>query len=163
MRNGNEVFWLLDQMARQYFKFYYKPGQENLTDYPTKHNSSAIHKHVRPYYVQMDKSPLELLRASKPNLGRGCTEILWEPYLQQVPLTQIPDYQKPSLGSKPLTRTPNYCVANTPRSNPRLSVQPHGKTIISDVSQRTSDIAFARLQQRIRVIHVLADILAQYT
>ena len=50
---ANEVqsFWLLDQMAQQYFKFYYQPGQENLADYPTKHRTSAIHHNVQPYYI----------------------------------------------------------------------------------------------------------------
>ena len=39
-------FWLLDQMAQQYFNFYYQPGQENLADYPTKQHTSAIHQHI---------------------------------------------------------------------------------------------------------------------
>ena len=33
-----QYFWLLDQMAQQYFKFYSQPGLENLADYPTKHH-----------------------------------------------------------------------------------------------------------------------------
>ena len=53
-------FWLLDQMAQQYFKFYYQPGLENLADYPTKHHLWQIHQHVRPYYLQMPHSPTEL-------------------------------------------------------------------------------------------------------
>ena len=39
-------FWLIDQMAQQYFNFYYQPGQENLADYPTKQHTSAIHQHI---------------------------------------------------------------------------------------------------------------------
>ena len=87
--------------------------------------------------------------------------ILGDPYLRQVPLPRIPDYQKPSLGSEPLTRTPDYCVANTSWSYRSLYVQPLGKSILSDMSQRASDISSARLQRRIRVVDALATILAQ--
>ena len=74
------------------------------------------------------------------------TEILGDPYLQQVPLPWIPDYQKPSSGSEPLTWTPDYCVVNTAWSKSSLSVQPNGNSILSDMLQRTSDISSARLQ-----------------
>ena len=97
-------FWLLDQMAQQYFKFYYQPGLEKLANYPTKHHLSQIHQHVRPYYLQMPNSPTELLRASKPSLRGGCVGILGDPYIRQVPLPRIPNYRKPSLGSEQLPR-----------------------------------------------------------
>ena len=105
-------------MAQQYFESYYQPGQENPANYPTKHHTSAIHQHLRPYYVQMDNSPLELLRASKPSLRQGYVGILGDPHLRQVPLPRIHNYQKPSLGSDQLPRTPDYCVANTAMSKP---------------------------------------------
>ena len=149
-------------MAQQYFKIYYRPGLENLADYPTKHHIFQMHQYIRPYYIQMPNSPTELLRASKPRLRRGCVGILRDPYVQHVPLPRIPDNRKPSLGSEPLTWTPDYCVANTAWPKPSLSVQPNGKSIISNISQRTSDISSARLQRRIRVLHSLANILAQY-
>ena len=56
-----QYFWLLDQMAQQYLKFYYQPGLENLSGYPTKHHLWQIRQHVRPYYLQMPNSPTELL------------------------------------------------------------------------------------------------------
>ena len=40
-------FWLLDTNAQQMFSFHYQPGQENLADYATKHNSGNIHNDVR--------------------------------------------------------------------------------------------------------------------
>ena len=64
----------------------------------------------------MPNSPTTGLRASKPSLRRGCVGILGDPYLRQVPLPRIPNYQKPSLGSVQLPRTPDYCVANTAMS-----------------------------------------------
>ena len=111
-------FWLLDQMAQQYFKFYYQPGLGNLADYPSKHHLWQIHQHVRPYYLQIPNSPTEHLRVDKLSLRRGCVGILGDPYLRQVPLPRIPNYRKPNLGSEQLPRTPNYCVANTAMPKP---------------------------------------------
>jgi hypothetical protein len=39
-------FWLLDGEAQQQFKFYWQPGQENLSNYPSKHHPAKIHQHV---------------------------------------------------------------------------------------------------------------------
>ena len=47
----------------------------------------------------MPNSPTELMRAAKPSVRRGCVGILGDPYLLQIPLPRIPNYQKPSLGS----------------------------------------------------------------
>jgi hypothetical protein len=65
-------FRLLDGKTQQYFKFYYQPGQENLGNYPSKHHTANIHKHVRPYYVHTDKSPALFPRALKPSTWQGC-------------------------------------------------------------------------------------------
>ena len=138
-------------MAQQYLKFDCQPGVENLADYPTKHHLWQIHKHVRPYYIQMPNSPTELLRVSKPSLRRGCVGILGDPYLRQIPLPRIPNYRKPSLGSEQLPWTPNYCVANTAMSKPSQPAFLNGVTPLST----------ERHQRRIRVTHPLANILAQ--
>jgi hypothetical protein len=82
-------FWLLDGKTQQYFKFYYKPGLENLGDYPSKHHTADIHQHVRPYYVHMDNSPTLLPRAMKPSTRQGCAEILGDPYSKKSPLPSI--------------------------------------------------------------------------
>ncbi len=60
-------FWLLDGESHQQFKFYWRPGQENLGNYPSKHHPAEIHQHVQPYYIHMDKSPTLLPRAMKPS------------------------------------------------------------------------------------------------
>ena len=126
-----QYFWLLDQMAQQYFKIYYQPGLENLADYPTKHHIWQIHQHIRLYYIQMPNSPAEFSRASKPSLRQGCVGILGDPHLRQVPLPRIPNFRKPSLGSKQLPWTPDYCVANTAISKPSQPAFLNGATPFS--------------------------------
>jgi len=81
--------WLLDKAAQDLFKFQHHPGQENLGDYPSKHHSGDIHQHVRPFYVQTDKSPHFLPRASLPSSRRGCVETLDDPYMQRRPLPRL--------------------------------------------------------------------------
>ena len=38
-------------MEKGYFQVVWNPGQENLTDYPSKHHPAAHHKHVYPVYL----------------------------------------------------------------------------------------------------------------
>ncbi len=82
-------FWLLDGKTQTYLKFYYQPGQENLGDYPSKHHTADIHQHIRPYYVNTDKSPAVLPWSIKPSIWRGCAEILGDPYSKKSPLPCI--------------------------------------------------------------------------
>ena len=86
-------FWLLYQQAQKHFKCSYQPGQENMGDYPTKHHTAGIHRHLRPYYLHLSNSPTTLLRATKPSARRGCAETLGDPYHKQVPLPSIPAYR----------------------------------------------------------------------
>jgi hypothetical protein len=79
-------FWLLDGKTQQYYKFYYQHGQENLGNYPSKHHTADIHKHVWPYYVHTDKSSALLSRAIKPSIWQRCAEILGDPYDKKSPL-----------------------------------------------------------------------------
>ena len=65
-------FWLLNQSVQKYIKFYYQPGLENINDYPTKHHTSRIHKHVRPYYLHMAHLPIKLQQVVKPSPSRRC-------------------------------------------------------------------------------------------
>ena len=89
----------------------------------------------------MKNSPKELPRASEPSSRQGCAQILGDPYLRQVPSPWINDYRESNLGAEPLHRTPKYCVANIAWSKLSLSIQPNGKSILSDVSQQTSKIS----------------------
>ena len=93
-------FWLLDQKNNRYFKVWYKPGAENMGDYPTKAHTGAIHQHVRPYYLQMPNSPRTLLIADKPSSRRGCVELLGSPYYKGVPLPRIPSVHKLGMKSR---------------------------------------------------------------
>ena len=109
-------FWLLDQTTQQYVKVYYQPGAENMGDYPSKAHTGHIHKHVRPYYVQMSNSPEELPRAAKPSLRRGCVETLGDPYYKRVPLPRVPEYRNLSQDSqlmKPSVKTTTAVEPNT--------------------------------------------------
>ena len=82
-------WWLLNCEAQDIFAFHYHPGLENLGDYPSKHHTANVHRHVRPYYVQQDNSPSYLPRAMKPSSWRGCAEILGDPYSKNSPLPSI--------------------------------------------------------------------------
>merc|ERR1712194_962887 len=88
-------FWLLDQESQMYFKFYYHPGAELMIDYPTKAHTGPVHTQVRPYYIHMENSPTELVRAALPSTRRGCVGLLGDPYIKGVPLPRIPSYRAP--------------------------------------------------------------------
>ena len=81
--------WLLDQEAQSLFTFHQHPGQENLGDYPSKHHTADTHRHVRPYYVHMDNSPLTLPQAQQPRTQRGCVGILGDGYQGKRPLPAV--------------------------------------------------------------------------
>ena len=85
---------LLDGEAQQLFRFYYQPGQENLSNYPSKHHTADIHQHVCPYYVHMHNSPTFLPQAAKPSSQQGCGETLAAPYKGRIPLHSVPNYQE---------------------------------------------------------------------
>ena len=87
-------FWLLDQQAQKYFNFAYQPGLESMEDYPTKHHTAAIHRHVRPYYLHFSNSTKTLLHATRPSARQGCAETLGDPYHKQVPLPSILAYRE---------------------------------------------------------------------
>ena len=147
-------FYLMDQAIQKYFRFQYHPGQENMGDYPTKHHTGAIHRHVRPYYLQEKNSPATLPRAAKPSSRRGCAETLGDPYLKGVPLPRIPTYREPVSRRDP-----------APPKNPNGL---NGRKILSDTIQRKR-ITYAapqrkrittaiRLTQRLRAHNELTNI-----
>ena len=65
--NKMRYFWHLDQASQRYFKFYYHPGAELMADYPTKAHTGPVHTHARPYYIHMENSQTELVRAAPPS------------------------------------------------------------------------------------------------
>eukprot|EP00957_Ditylum_brightwellii_P008692 659926-Ditylum_brightwellii.AAC.1 len=67
-------FWILDQIQQGNFNVIWRPGQENLVDYPTKHHPAAHHQCIRPYYIHTTDSPRFLPRALAPHLLRGCAQ-----------------------------------------------------------------------------------------
>ena len=66
------IHWMRDRIKQEQFHLYWKPGQQNLADYPTKHHSGKHHKKVRPIYLYEDRlSPVTV---------QGCIEIMGEAY-----------------------------------------------------------------------------------
>jgi hypothetical protein len=65
--------WLTDRVRQKKFNVYWRPGRENLRDYPTKHHSSQHHKDMR-HLILHEANSLQVLR--------GCVKLL--------PLPQTP-------------------------------------------------------------------------
>ena len=64
------IHWMRDRIKQKQFVLHWKPGQENLADYPTKHHSGRHHKKVRPIYLYEGiKSPVTV---------QGCIELMSE-------------------------------------------------------------------------------------
>ena len=64
------IHWMRDRIKQKQFDLYWKPGLENLADYPTKHHSGRHHKKVRPIYLyEGEKSPVTV---------QGCIELMSE-------------------------------------------------------------------------------------
>ncbi len=78
--------WLLEGKAQWYYKFYGQP-LKSLGNYPSKHHTAGISKHVRPYYVHMKNSPTLLPRDMKPTLVEGVLKSLG------IPTQRNPYYQ----------------------------------------------------------------------
>ena len=65
-------FYICDLVKHGIVNVKWRPGQENLADYASKHYDAKHHKTVRPLYLQKINSPRELLRAMIPRVLRGC-------------------------------------------------------------------------------------------
>jgi hypothetical protein len=65
--------WLRCRKAQQQFKYYWRPGTQNLADYFTKHHPASHHKANRPTFLTPREDPqytkLSLLQQDKkPNM-----------------------------------------------------------------------------------------------
>ena len=83
-------FWLLSQEAQKMLAVSQHPGAENMGDFPSKAHSAPVCRHVRPYFINMENSPLVLPWAPSPSSRRGCAETLGDPYIRGLPLPRIP-------------------------------------------------------------------------
>ena len=79
-------FWISDKVAQDMYLLSWHPGQENLADYQSKHHAGAHRVAVCPWYLHMDNSPWELLRALAPSALKGCVGTLNDGYVRRVPL-----------------------------------------------------------------------------
>ena len=70
------MHWIRDRIQQGQFKVYWKPGQQNLADYPTKHHSGSHHKKVRPIYLHEGDT--------SPSTVQGCIEIMEEAHRKTI-------------------------------------------------------------------------------
>jgi hypothetical protein len=61
-----QYFRVCDKVAQDAHDVKWHPGQENLTDYQSKHHPRANHTAVRPWYLHKVNTPLALLWAIRP-------------------------------------------------------------------------------------------------
>jgi hypothetical protein len=50
-------FWIGNKEAQNIYEVSWHPGQENLSDYQSKHHTGAYHRNVRPRYLHQENSP----------------------------------------------------------------------------------------------------------
>ena len=89
-------FWIGDKIAQEMYDVSWHPGQENLTDYQSKHHTGGHHKAVRPWYLHQADSPQFLPRAVRPSTLKGCVGTLKDGYIRKVPLPRVPRVQSTS-------------------------------------------------------------------
>jgi hypothetical protein len=61
-----KYYWLQDRVRQKQYDVYWRPGQDNLGDYHTKHHSAQHHQAMRP---------LMLHQANILNVLRGCVKL----------------------------------------------------------------------------------------
>ena len=59
--------WLRDREAQGQFRFYWRPGKDNLIDYWMKHHCGAHHKWIHHVFL----TPAKLLEVLKASLARS--------------------------------------------------------------------------------------------
>ena len=62
------LHWIKDRITQGQFELIWELGQNNLTDYMTKHHSGRHHQEVRPIYLY--------IKNLSPSTVQGCIEIL---------------------------------------------------------------------------------------
>jgi hypothetical protein len=99
-------YWVKDRLEHKQFNVVWAPGNTNLGDYFTKHNSPAHHKRMRPYYLHRKHSPL-IRHETRLAILRGCVDI---------PPSSQPDRALSALtyGLKPSCNLSQSCYGRTP-------------------------------------------------
>ncbi len=88
-----QFFWISDKCAQKMYALQWRPRQENLADYQSKHHAGAHHAAVHPWYLYESDSPQLLPRAQAPSALKGCVRTLDGRYLCKVPLPRAPRLQ----------------------------------------------------------------------
>jgi hypothetical protein len=68
-----KYYWLQDRVRQKQSDVYWRPGKDNLGDYPTKHHPAQHHQDMRPILLH---------QANILNFLRGCAKIP-QPKLRQ--------------------------------------------------------------------------------
>ena len=80
---------MFDKIAQDAYNVKWHPGQENLSDYQSKHHLGPHHQAVRPWYQHEEHTPLVLPRATLASTLKGCVGTLPKGYIRNVPLTRV--------------------------------------------------------------------------
>ena len=70
-------YWVQDRVHQKHFIIYWRPGEQNLADYFTKHYPAAHHQQIRPQYLHVAATtiiiaPFPSMHAHMPVTTRVC-------------------------------------------------------------------------------------------
>ncbi len=82
-------FLVCNKVTQDAYDIKWHPGQENLSDYQSKHHTRTHHQDVCPWYLYEDNSPSVLPRATRPSCLKGCVETLPEGYVHNAPTADV--------------------------------------------------------------------------
>ena len=124
------IHWMRDRIKQKQFILYWKPGQENLADYPTKHHSGRHHKKVRPIYLYEGKM--------SPVTVQGCIKIMSDAH--EKPLR--PTRTSSAYSARPTCKTHEVRKRVTWWDQPKLyMVGPKTKSYMTDTTTTKSSMA----------------------
>ncbi len=88
-------FLISGKVPQDMYALSWHPGQENPTDYQSKHHMGCHHVAAHPWYLHMENSPRFLPRAQIPSALKGCVGTLDDGYLCKDSLPRAPRIQIP--------------------------------------------------------------------
>jgi hypothetical protein len=114
-------YWVKYRVEQDQFNVGWAPGDTNMGDYFTKHNSPAHHKRMRPYYLHDKQSPM-IRHDTILAILRGCVDI--SPSSQPDWALSALNYgltPNCNLSQSRHRHTPIACAQTTGNSNNQLS------------------------------------------
>jgi hypothetical protein len=71
-----QYFGVCDKVTQDAYDVKWHPGQENLTDYQSKHHLGVHHQAICPWYLYIKNSPSVLPQAIRSSTLNGCVGTL---------------------------------------------------------------------------------------